>query len=55
MIDGYCLVFHMRDGKFDVIRENINPSNVVTGLLLALLPRLLPLAVQRRHRKVRPA
>lgn len=50
MIDGYWLVFHIRDGKFDVIREYINPSNVVTGLLVMLLLRLLPLiAARRKH------
>src|SRR5574337_930100 len=24
-VDGYCLVFHMRAGRFDAIREYINP------------------------------
>jgi hypothetical protein len=50
MIDGYCLVFHIRDGKFDVIREYINPSNLVTSLLVVLLLRLLPvIAARRKH------
>jgi ketosteroid isomerase-like protein len=47
-IDGYCLVFHIRDGKFDVIREYINPSNIVTALLVMLLLRLLPVLTARR-------
>jgi hypothetical protein len=50
MIDGYCLVFHIRDGKFDAIREYINPSNLVTSLLVVLLLRLLPvIAARRKH------
>jgi ketosteroid isomerase-like protein len=25
-IDGYCWVFHIRDGRFDSMREYINPA-----------------------------
>ncbi len=50
MIDRYCLVFHIRDGKFDVIREYINPSNVVTSFLVLLLLRLLPLIATLQKR-----
>lgn len=46
-VDGYCLVFHMRDGKFDVIREYINPSNVAAGALVYVLLRLLPYLSER--------
>jgi ketosteroid isomerase-like protein len=41
-IDGYCLVFHMRDGRFDTVREYINPSNIAAGLMVYVLLRLLP-------------
>lgn len=52
-IDGYCLVFHMRDGRFDQIREYINPSGLAIGLLTTYVLRVLPLAAKiqaRRHR-----
>ncbi len=42
-IDGYCWVFHIRDERFDVIREYINPSSVVLGLAMPILLRLAPL------------
>ncbi|HUO39606.1 MAG TPA: nuclear transport factor 2 family protein [Mycobacterium sp.] len=40
--DGYCLVFHMRDGRFDAIREYINPPNIAAGIIMYLLLPLLP-------------
>jgi ketosteroid isomerase-like protein len=40
--DGYCLVFHMRDGRFDAIREYINPPHFAAGLMMYLLLPLLP-------------
>jgi ketosteroid isomerase-like protein len=39
-IDGYCWIFHIRDGKFDAIREYINPSKLSTGLLLSFVMRI---------------
>jgi ketosteroid isomerase-like protein len=46
--DGYCLVFHMRDGRFDVIREYINPPNIVVGLAMYVVLPLLPYMSRRR-------
>src|SRR4051794_24259738 len=58
-IDGYCMVFHMQGGKFDEIREYINPSGVVMSILTTYLLRLLPVAarikMKRRHHGVRAA
>src|SRR3954471_19615712 len=31
-IDGYCLVLHVQGGKFDEIREYINPSGIVASI-----------------------
>jgi ketosteroid isomerase-like protein len=47
-IDGYCLVFHMRDGRFDAIREYINPPNIVVGLAMYVVLPLLPPMSRRR-------
>jgi ketosteroid isomerase-like protein len=47
-IDGYCLVFHMRDGRFDEIREYINPSSALMSLLVIYGLRLLPLLSRLR-------
>ncbi len=41
-IDGYCWVFHIRDSKFDAIREYINPSRLSMGFLTVFVLRLLP-------------
>jgi len=46
--DGYCLVFHMRDGRFDAIREYINPPNVAAGVMMYALLPLLPYLSRRR-------
>ena len=46
--DGYCFVFHMRDGRFDAIREYINPPNIAAGLLMYILLPLLPYMSRRR-------
>lgn len=46
--DGYCLIFHMRDGRFDAIREYINPRGVGAGLMMYLLLPLLPYLARRR-------
>jgi ketosteroid isomerase-like protein len=48
MIDGYCFVFHMRDGRFDAIREYINPPNIAAGVLMYLLLPLLPHLSRKR-------
>jgi hypothetical protein len=47
-IDGYCFVFQMRDGRFDTVREYINPSNIAAGLMVYVLLRLLPYVSKRR-------
>lgn len=49
-IDGYCLVFHMRDGKFDEIREYINPSGIAMGIMTTYILRILPLAAKIKAR-----
>jgi uncharacterized protein (TIGR02246 family) len=46
--DGYCLVFHMRDGRFDAIREYINPPNIAAGLMMYTLLPLLPYMSRKR-------
>jgi ketosteroid isomerase-like protein len=46
--DGYCLVFHVRDGRFDAIREYINPPHIAAGLMLYALLPLLPYLSRRR-------
>ena len=50
-IDGYCLVLHMRDGRFDQIREYINPSGIAMGILTTYILRVLPLAARIRARR----
>lgn len=47
-IDGYCLIFHMRDGRFDAIRDYINPHNIAVGLLMYILLPLLPYVSRKR-------
>jgi len=47
-VDGYCFVFHMRDGRFDAIREYINPPNIAGGLMMYALLPLLPRLSRRR-------
>ena len=47
-VDGYCLVFHMRDGRFDAIREYINPPNIAAGFMMYFLLPLLPYLSRRR-------
>ena len=42
-IDGYCWVFHIRDGKFDAIREYINPSHLLMSWFLVFGLRFLPI------------
>jgi ketosteroid isomerase-like protein len=49
-IDGYCWVFHIRDGRFDSMREYINPSNPVTSILLSLVLRAYPFRARRKAR-----
>src|ERR1700694_4803918 len=46
--DGYCLVFHMRDGRFDAIREYISPPIIAAGLAMYTLLPLLPHLSRRR-------
>jgi ketosteroid isomerase-like protein len=50
-VDGYCLVFHMRDGRFDAIREYINPPNIAAGLMMYVLLPLLPYLSRRRLKR----
>jgi uncharacterized protein (TIGR02246 family) len=47
-IDGYCWVFHIRDGRFDSMREYINPSSAGTSILLSLVLRAYPLLARWR-------
>lgn len=47
-IDGYCFIFHMRDGRFNAIREYINPTNKAVGLLIYLLLPILPYLSRKR-------
>ena len=49
-IDGYCWVFHIRDGRFDSMREYINPSNPATSILLSLALRAYRFLARRRAR-----
>jgi ketosteroid isomerase-like protein len=46
-VDGYCLVLHMRDGRFDAIREYINPP-MAAGLIMYVLLPVLPRLSRRR-------
>jgi uncharacterized protein (TIGR02246 family) len=47
-IDGYCWVFHIRDGRFDAMREYINPSSAAMSMLMGLVLRVLPLLARWR-------
>jgi hypothetical protein len=47
-IDGCCLIFHMRDGRFDAIGEHINPTNIAARLLVYVLLPLLPYLSRKR-------
>ena len=49
-VDGYCLVFHMREGKFDAMREYINPSRLPWVFYTVIVLRLFPLIVRRKVR-----
>jgi uncharacterized protein (TIGR02246 family) len=49
-IDGYCWVFHIRDGRFDSMREYIDPSNLATSILLSLVLRAYPFLARWRAR-----
>jgi len=50
-IDGYCLVFHMRDGKFDAVREYINPSRLTWVFFTVIVLRLFPLIARWKARR----
>ncbi|WP_406230587.1 nuclear transport factor 2 family protein [Nocardia sp. NBC_01009] len=54
-IDGYCWIAHMRDGRFDSIREYINPSNPALAILVGLVLRSYPRLTRRNSRAVRAA
>ncbi|WP_372588559.1 nuclear transport factor 2 family protein [Rhodococcus erythropolis] len=47
-IDGYCWISHIRDGRFDSIREYINPSNPGIAILLTLVLRVYPRLTRRK-------
>ncbi len=53
-IDGYCWVFRIREGKFDAIREYINPSHLFMSLLLAIMLRFLPITLRRNAQRDQP-
>jgi len=46
-LGGFCLVFHMRDGRFDAVREYINPPNIAARLAMRVA-LLLPYRSRRR-------
>jgi ketosteroid isomerase-like protein len=48
-IDGYCWIAHIRDGRFDSIREYINPSNPVLAILVGLVLRSYPRRTRRKR------
>jgi len=50
-IDGYCWVFHMCDGKFDELREYINPSRLSMSFVTVFVLRLLPLVARLKARR----
>lgn len=50
-IDGYCLVFHFRDGKFDAIREYINPSRLLWVFFTVIILRFFPLIARAKVRR----
>jgi ketosteroid isomerase-like protein len=50
-IDGYCLVFHFRDGKFDAVREYINPSRLIWVFFTVIILRLFPSIARRKLRR----
>lgn len=50
-IDGYCLVFHMREGKFDAVREYINPSGLLWVFFTVIVLRLFPLIARMKVRR----
>lgn len=50
-IDGYCLVFHIRDGKFDEVREYLNPSSTVMSFMTTYILRILPYAAGIKARR----
>ena len=52
-VDGYCWVFHIRDGKFDTIREYINPSRLSISFFTVFVLRLLPLIARLKARRKR--
>ena len=47
-LGGFCLVFHMRDGRFDAMREYINPPNIGARLAMRVALLLLPYRSRRR-------
>ena len=52
-IDGYCYVFHMRDGKFDAIREYINPSSFIMNFCLICALKLVPFLAKAKLRRLK--
>ncbi len=50
-IDGYCWIFHIRDGRFDSMREYINPSGAGMSMLLSLVLRVYLLLARLRARR----
>ena len=50
-IDGYCLVFHCREGKFDAVREYINPSRLPWVFFTVIVLRLFPLIARMKVRQ----
>ena len=51
-IDGYCWVFHIRNERFDSMREYINPSKLATSMLLHLVLRGYPFLARWRAKRL---
>ncbi len=52
---SFCLVFHMRDGKFDSIHEHIDTGGIFQGLLAGFILGFLAWRTKMKSLKNRPA
>jgi ketosteroid isomerase-like protein len=53
-IARYCLTFHMRDGKFDLIHEYIATTTLLTYLLMPLALKRMKRLVARKLSQTKP-
>ncbi|GAB03486.1 hypothetical protein GII30_20910 [Gordonia amarae] len=51
VIDGYCWIAHIQDGRIDSVREYINPSNPVIALAMTFVLRVYPRLTRRKARR----